>query len=193
VSNARSYGIAGAVAGLLAGLAFAGAHAFIITPIWSRMAMGLAFGVVAGAVAGWAYGELQPAGTGAGVRTGLAYGVMLWLSVVPVTLTNAWLRANGFAFAHRDATDAIALVFAIAGGVTLGVLRGRGWRSIVACAVAAVVVTLAMGGPVPVGRNVRTVEILFAVLLASLVGGMAVGVLEPRLRRCFADARPVSG
>ena len=191
--NARTYAGAGAAAGLLAGLAFAGAHALIITPIWSRMIMGLAFGVIAGAVAGWAYGELQPAGVPASMGTGLAYGIMLWLSIVPVTLTNAALRANGFAYQHRDVTDAIAIVVAIAGGVVLGALRGRGWRSTFACALAAVVVTMAMGGPVPVGRNVRTVEILFGVMLASLIGGLAVGVIEPRVRRRFAGARPASG
>lgn len=184
--------MAGAIAGLIAGLAFATAHAFIITPVWSRMIGGLVFGVIAGAVAGWAYGELQSANTAASVRTGLAYGVMLWFSVVPVTLTNAGLRATGFAYEHRDITDAIAVVFALAGGAMLGRLRGHGRRAVLASAVAALVVTMATGGPVPVGRNVRTVEILFALLAASLVGGLMVGILEPRLRALLAR-RPVSG
>jgi hypothetical protein len=188
-----SYAIAGGLAGVFAGIAFATAHAFIITPIWSRMAGGLVFGVIAGTVAGWAFGELQPVGAIASVRAGLRYGWMLWLSVVPVTLVDAGLRASGFAYAHRDATDAIAIVLALAGGATLGVLRGRSRRSVVACAMAAVVVTMAMGGPVPVGRNVRTVEILLAVLIASLVGGLMVGLIEPRLRHAPAVDRPVSG
>ncbi|HJQ19683.1 MAG TPA: hypothetical protein VJ867_04980 [Gemmatimonadaceae bacterium] len=189
----RSYAVAGALAGLCAGVAFATAHAFIITPIWSRMVGGLVFGVIAGAVAGWAFGELQPADTAASVRAGLRYGWMLWLSVVPVTLVDAGLRASGFAYAHRDATDAIAVALALAGGATLGALRGHSRRAVIACAIAAVVVTMAMGGPVPVGRNVRTVEILLAVLSASLVGGLMVGVIEPRLRAALAVDRPVSG
>ena len=193
MSNARSYTLAGAAAGLIAGLAFAGAHALIITPIWSRMIGGLLFGVIAGAAAAWAYGELQAEHTPASVASGLRFGVMLWLSVVPVTLVDAALRATGYAYAHRDITDAIAVVLAVAGGVTLGVLRGPRRRATVACAVASLVVTMAMGGPVPVGRNVRTVEILFAVLLASLVGGVAVGVIEPRLRALLTGRRPVSG
>jgi hypothetical protein len=193
VTNARTYAVAGAIAGLVAGLAFAGAHALIITPVWSRMFGGLVFGVIAGTVAGWAYGELQPEGMAATLRTGLTYGLMLWLSIVPVTLTNAWLRATGFAYEHRTATDVIAVAVAIAGGVVLGVLRGKRRRAVVASALAAVVVTMAMGGPVPVGRNVRTVEILFGVLLASLIGGAAVGIIEPRLRRTASDPRPASG
>ena len=178
--DVRATVIAGAIAGLAAGLVFAGAHALIITPIWNRMIGGLVFGVLAGAAAGWAYGELSR-DEEASVRSGLAFGVMLWLSVVPVTLTNAALRANGFAYAHRDITDAIAVTLAVAGGLTLGWLRARRRRAMIACAVAALVVTMAMGGPVPVARNVRTVEILFAVLLASLTGGAIVGVIAPRL------------
>ena len=144
---------------------------------------GLVFGVIAGAAAGWAYAELEPA---ASLRSGLVYGMLLWLSVVPVTLTNAALRSNGFAIEHRAMTDAIAIVLAVAGGVAVGWLRRRTWHATVACAVAAVVLTLAMGGPVPVGRSVRAVEILFAVLVAALIGGAIVGMLEPRLRRARA-------
>lgn len=154
---------------------------------------GLVFAIIAGAAAGWAYGELQPDDAPASVASGLRYGVMLWLSVVPVTLVDAALRASGFAYAHRDATDAVAVVFALAGGVGLAVLRGRRRRAVVACATAALVVTMAMGGPVPVGRNVRTVEILFAVLVAALIGGAGVGVIEPRVRAIFARPRPISG
>ena len=178
--SVRASVAAGAIAGLLAGLAFALAHAFIITPIWNRMAVGLVFGVIAGAVAGWALGELMPE---VNLRRGLTYGLLLWLSVVPVTLSNAALRANGFAYTHRTLTDAIAIVLALAGGITLGWIRGRRWRAVLSSGIAAVVVTMAMGGPVPVGRSVRAVEILFGVLLASLLGGAVVGLLAPRIGR----------
>lgn len=181
--TARSGVIAGAIAGLVAGLVFAGAHAFIITPIWNRMIGGLVFGVIAGAAAGWAYAELLPSAVSSSLRSGLAYGFMLWLSVVPVTLTNVALRANGFAHEHEALTDAIAVILAGAGGTALGWLRSRRWRAMLACAVAAVAVTMAMGGPVPIGNGVRPVEILFAVLVASLIGGAVVGLLQPRLRR----------
>lgn len=144
--------------------------------------MGLVFGVVAGATAGWAYAELRP-NAPASLKSGLAFGVLLWISVVPVTLTNAALRASGFAIEHRTLTDAIAVVLALAGGAALGWLRTRRMRAVLACSAAALVVTMAMGGPVPVGRNVRAVEILFAVLAASLIGGAVVGLLAPRFER----------
>lgn len=170
--------MAGALAGLTAGFAFALAHAFIITPIWSRMAGGLVFGMIAGASAGWGFAELMPT---VSVRSGLWYGCLLWLSVVPVTLVNAALRANGFAYTHRSLTDVIAVVLAVAGGITLGWLRRHSWRAMLSSGVAAVVVTMAMGGPVPVGRSVRAIEIPFGVLAASLIGGVSVGALAPAL------------
>jgi len=178
----RSGVMAGAVAGLAAGLTFAAAHAFIIEPIWSRMFGGLVFGIIAGAASGWAYAELQPANDNGSLRSGLTFGFMLWLSVVPVTLTNTALRASGFAHTNEALTDAIAVVLAVAGGVTLGWLRGPRKRAMLACAVAALAVTMAMGGPVPIRNGVRPVEILMAVLVASLIGGAVVGLLEPHMR-----------
>jgi len=181
--TARAAVLAGAVAGLTAGLTFATAHAFIITPIWDRMVGGLVFGMLAGAAAGWAYAELQPPASTGSLRSGLAFGVLLWLAVVPVTLANAPLRTSGFAHAHESLTDAIAVVLAVAGGAALGWLRAARLRAVVACGAAAVVVTMAMGGPVPVVNGVRPIEILFAVLAASLIGGAVVGALTPRIER----------
>ena len=73
-------------------------------------------------------------------------------------------------------------MLAVAGGVTLGWLRGPRKRAMLACAVAALAVTMAMGGPVPIRNGVRPVEILLAVLVASLIGGAIVGLLEPHMR-----------
>ena len=42
---------------------------------------------------------------------------------------------------------------------------------------------MAVGGPVPVVNGVRPVEILWAVLAASLIGGAVVGALTPRIER----------
>lgn len=181
--TARSGALAGAIAGLAAGLAFAGAHAFIITPVWNRMIGGLVFGVIAGAAAGWGYAELQSRDSHSGVRWGLTYGVLLWLSVVPVTLVNAALRATGYAQAHVAVADTISVVLALIGGATLGWIRTRRLRAAIACATAAIVVTMATGGPIPVGRSVRAAEVLFAVLFAALIGGVVVSLIAPRLER----------
>jgi len=154
----------------------------VIVPIWSRMVGGLVFGVIGGIAAGWAYAELTRNIADTRVKDGIVFGFLLFLSVAPVTLLNVVLRANGFAHAHVTITDIIAVVLAVGGGATLGWLRARHWRAALACAAAALLLTFAMGGPVPMGRSVRAVEIFFAVFAAALLGGLVLGLLEPRMR-----------
>jgi hypothetical protein len=183
MTRIRSSLLAGAIAGLGAGLLFAAAHAIVIVPIWSRMIGGLLFGIAAGTACGWAYAELKaPDASRSRLRDGATFGVLLWLAVVPVTLTNALLRHTGFAGAHKMSTDTVAVVLALAGGAALGWILSRRWRGALAAAAALLMITMAMGGPVPVGRSVRAVEILFAVLAAAVFGGIVLAYLEPMLR-----------
>ena len=144
--------------------------------------MGLVFGVVAGSIAGWGFAELTRESPRR-LALGVTYGFVLWLGAVPVTLADAWFRSIGFTQARRGWADTISFVLAIAGGAVLGVLRGASRRAIVAGAAAVLAITMAMGGPVPVGRSVRALEILFAVLAACVIGGVTVAYLEPRLRQ----------
>lgn len=180
----RSSLIAGALAGLAAGLLFAVLHAIIIVPIWNRMIGGLLFGVVAGTAAGWAYSELSGTAPSqrSSVRRGFDFGVLLFLAVVPVTLVDVAFRATGMVDRHRNVTDAVAVALALLGGATVAWIRTRRRRAIVAMGAAALCVTMAMGGPVPVGRSVRVVEIFLAVFAASILGGTVLGAAEPRLR-----------
>lgn len=190
----RSSLIAGALAGLAAGLLFALLHAIIIVPIWSRMIVGLLFGIGAGVAAGWAYAELSvtaPVGYSP-VRVGFGFGVLMFFAVVPVTLVDVALRSTGMVERHRDITDAIAVILAILGGATAGWVRTQRIRPTIAMATAALCLTMAMGGPVPVGRSVRVVEIFLAVFAASLLAGTILGALEPKLRR-FLDSRGAVG
>lgn len=183
--NLRSSLIAGAIAGLLAGLLFAALRALIIVPIWSRMIMGLAFGVGAGMAAGWAYAEFRPPDSN--VRRGVTFGFLLFLAVLPVTMTDAALRSVGVTQQHRDLADAISVVLAVLGGVVVGWVRTQRVRPAVAMGAAALCLTLAMGGAVPAARSVRAVEIYLAVLVASLFAGTVLGALEPRLQRLSAS------
>lgn len=185
----RSSLIAGALAGLAAGLLFALLHAIIIVPIWTRMTVGLLFGIGAGIAAGWAYAELSgtaPIGY-TPARVGFGFGVLMFLAVLPVSLIDMVLRATGMVERHRDVTDAIAVVLAILGGMTVGWVRTRRVRPTIAMAAATVFLTMAMGGPVPVGRSVRVVEIYVAVFAASLLAGTILGALEPKVRGFFSS------
>ncbi len=171
--------IAGALAGLAGGLLFATAHAFIIVPIWSRLASGLLSGVAAGVVAGWAYTELR---FDASITSGAQFGALLWFAVTPVTLVDAVLRALGFANRYEIVEVVVAVALALAGGAFLGQWRARRRRAIISGAAAALVLTMAMAGPVPIARNARALGIFLAVLPAALISGAVLGGLSRAFR-----------
>lgn len=172
--------IVGALAGVGAGLVFATAHAIIIVPIWDRMLMGLAWGAAAGAVAGWTYTELYPE---SGAVTGAKYGAVLWLAVAPVSAVDAALRAAGVLPRFELLGVAIAVLLALVMGAVLGRYRTGRRRGMIAGAAAALLLTMAMGGPVPAARNARAFLIFLAVLPASIVAGTVLGTAIAFARR----------
>lgn len=180
--------ITGAVAGVGAGLVFATAHAAIIVPIWDRMFGGLAGAAAVGAVAGWSFVELHPEASAANVRraatAGALFGAILWLVVSPVTAVDAVLRASGL---PRNAlADAVALVLGTSGGALFGWWRRRTVRAALAGAAATLLLTLAMGGPVPIANGPRALGIFLAVLPAAAAAGAilgtAIALTRPRAR-----------
>lgn len=184
--------IAGAVGGVAAGLVFAVLHAFIIVPIWDRMMGGLVFGTLAGAVAGWAFSELYPEQPDlkASMASGAKYGGLLWLAVTPVSGVDAILRAVGFLPRYELVGVFLAVIIAVAMGARWGWSRTRRKRGMVACAAATLALTMAMGGPVPVGRNLWSFGIFLAVLPASVVAGTMLGASVALTRRRAAAIAP---
>jgi hypothetical protein len=173
--------LAGLASGVAAALVFASAHALIIVPIWNRVAGGMALAAIAGAVCGQAFSVIHPGATDHGTRRaaslGARYGALLWLAVAPVSLADALLRAAGIARRYDPLADIVAVLLALAGGWTLGHLIGRTRRAAVWGALATLLLTCAMGGPVPIARNGRTLGIWLAVLPACVVAGSTLGVL----------------
>ena len=108
---------------------------------------------------------------------GARYGALLWLAVVPVSLADAVLRAAGIARRYDPLADIVAVLLALAGGWILGHRIGRTRRAAVWGALATLLLTCAMGGPVPIARNLRAFGIWLAVLPACVVAGSALGVL----------------
>jgi hypothetical protein len=157
---------------------FAVAHAIVIVPVWNRSAFGLLSGALAGAVAGWAYTEL---GFDARAASGARFGALLWLAVVPVTLADALLRMLGIAPRYEIVAVIVAVVLALGGGALLGWRRTRRWRAAVAGAAATMLLTMAMAGPVPVGRSVRALAIFLALLPTAIVGGVVLGGISRAL------------
>lgn len=173
--------LAGGLSGLAAGLVFATLHAIIIVPIWTRMGGGLAMAILAGMVVGLAFAELERGSSG-GAVAGMRFGALLWLSVAPVTLVDALVRPILLRrFEWLEVVVAIAM--AIAGGALLGHWRGGTRRAVLAGAAAAVMLTVAMAGPVPIGNGLRALKIFLAVFPACLAAGLVLGLTVRLLSR----------
>jgi hypothetical protein len=185
--------LAGALSGVAGALLFATLHAFIIVPIWDRMTSGLAWGALAGAGAGWAFAECYPEAirtrTNRGVGIGARFGAFLWLAVTPVTGADASLRAAGLASGDELFAVVVAVVLGVAGGAALGWLITRRFRGALAGAAAGLLLTIAMAGPVPVGRSTRAFNIFLAVFPAAVLGGIAVSLLAPSILMLITRGR----
>ncbi|MFN2563694.1 MAG: hypothetical protein ABR499_01615 [Gemmatimonadaceae bacterium] len=190
--------VAGALAGLCGALSFALAHAIVIVPIWSRSAFGLVSGALAGTVAGWTYTELgfEPSRVNREPRVsahagaGAQFGALLWLAVAPVTLADALLRSLGVVPRYELVAVGVAVVLAIGAGALLGWRRMRSRRAAIAGASATLLLTVAMAGPVPIGRSLRALTIFLAVFPAAVAAGAVLGALSWSLRRVRAFATP---
>lgn len=188
----------GALAGVGAGLVFATAHAFIIVPIWDRMATGLAFAAVAGAVGGWTFTELYPQESGtraaAAAAAGARYGALLWLAVSPVSAVDAALRRGGILPRYELVGVGVAVVLALATGALFGWYRTRRRRGVMAGAAATLLLTITMAGPVPIGNSPRAFSIFLSVLPASIIGGtiLAVCIWLARRRHDGAHAGEIT-
>lgn len=189
--------LAGALSGVAGGLLFAALHAMIIVPIWDRMTSGLIFGAIAGTGIGWAFAECHPEAirtmTKRSVGVGARFGALLWLAVTPVTAADALLRAVGLAPRYELLAVAVAVVLALAGGGTLGWLITHRFRGALAGAAAGLFLTVAMAGPVPVGRSTRALHIFLAVLPAAVLGGIALGLFSPSVFARITHGRASQG
>ena len=186
--------LGGLLSGVVGALLFATAHAVIIVPIWTRMWRGLAFGAVAGVAAGWMLVELYPAVMTARPRRaatlGAGLGALLWFLVAPVSLVDAVLRATGFAARHESAEVVVAITIALGTGAAFAWHRTRRWRATLAGALATLLLTVGMAGPVPIGQGRRAVGIFVAVLPVAVCAGMMLSLLVSRLGRIRGQSSP---
>lgn len=175
-------------------MVFASAHALLIVPIWDRMLGGVAFAAIAGAGGGWAfpriYGPLSPSVRSP--RAGAYFGALLWIAVAPVTLVDALLRAAGVAPRYELFAVGVAVVLAVAGGWLLGHRLGGTRRAALAGAVATLLLTVAMVGPVPIARSARSLGIWIAVLPACIVAGVVMARILGSVSKSAVDGSQIS-
>ena|GEM_PF-3364151 len=173
-SNLVAFLIAGAVTGLLGVALFGVIHAAIIAPIWTSLFGGIPFAVGAGLPIGWAFYELRGAArSNVGVIRSLTFGVLLWLTLIPMTLFGVIVRATGIHGQDDTWEVVVELVLTFGTGLAAGRLISGRWRAGLALGTASLALTLAQAGPIPVMNSGRAAS-LFAALGAVYLVCMIV-------------------
>lgn len=170
---------------------FGALHAWLIAPIWGRLAGGVPFAIGVALALLWCHVEVSgSAPLPVGWRGGAVLGAALWASLLPMTLLAEWIRATGLASGLGDGLGSIEavvelIVVAVTGG---GVARAvcRRWRPALAAAVCCAMVALAMAGPVAIGQGpvhrwlfVGFLPILTGAGVLAAVGGRGGGYRHP--------------
>jgi hypothetical protein len=176
--------MAGAAIGLLGVVLFGAAHAVIILPIWTRLLGGVPFAVVGGLAMGWALFELQATSRSPGiVFSGLAFGFLVWLTLLPMTAFTVLVRVAGLHKNEGYWEMTVELLLATGAGVLLGRLLRHDWPPAVAMGTASLAVALAQAGPIPVVNSARAAWLFAALGVIYLASGLALGRLAPAIQR----------
>ena len=106
---------AGALVGVVGVGVFGLVHAVIIVPIWSKLLGGIPFGVGAGLVMGWAFWELRSGGRWrATAGGGFAFGLLMWVTLIPMTAFGAVVRATGIHGTDSSVTEPRSMMWLFA-------------------------------------------------------------------------------
>jgi hypothetical protein len=161
---------AGAVVGLAGAVGFFVAHGLLISPIWSSLPGGAAVAAAGGMAISWAFTEFRMAGR---MRPkflwGAAFGLLVWASLLPITLLDSLLRLTGWRDSLESAEVPIMLAVAAASGGAIGGVMTRRWRGSLAFACATVAAALLMGGPVPVSNSLTATGLFLSFLLVFVL------------------------
>ena len=112
---------------------------------------------------GWAFSELRAAGRwGATTGAGLIFGLLMWVTLIPMTAFGAILRATGIHGTDNTWEIVVECLLAFGTGVLSGRLLGRQRRSALAVGGASLGLALAMGGPIPITNSVRAARLFAA-------------------------------
>jgi len=85
--------------------AFGLAHALIIVPIWTRLLGGVPFAVGAGLALAWAFDELARHRGSQSIASGVQFGAVMFLTLIPATALEAAMRWFGPADSRLGRSD----------------------------------------------------------------------------------------
>ena len=170
----------GCTIGLGALAIFATLHAIVIKPIWGQLAGGIPFVIAIGIAVTWAYHEFAKAAPNRVCSTGgLRFGALMWLSAWPATALANWMRVRTGA-SLPDWMDWVAAALALTGGAIAMWSVTRSRRAAVAGAIAAMVLLAAGGGPLPVVRGGRVLELWLGLFILETLSGALLAQLYKR-------------
>lgn len=177
-----SFLIAGGLVGLLGVVLFGLLHSIVIVPIWEMLFRGVPFALVAGIVMGWALHILcacrraEP-----GVRVGLAFGLLLWATLLPMTLFALAIRAAGLRAPDSDWEVVVESLLAFGAGALAGrAIAGR-WRAALPVGIASLALTFTQAGPVPLMNGARAAWLFAGLSLIYPLCGLVLAVLASRM------------
>lgn len=177
---ARRIILIGCILGFVSLGLFAGLHALVVKPVWTQLAQGLPFVIAIGVSVSWAYHEFaKPVRRRTSAAGGLRFGALIWLAALPATALANIVRVQTSA-SPSVLVYAAALTLAGAGGALALWLVTRSRRAALAGAVAATVLLAMAGGPLPVLRGGRVVELWVSLLVLEAVGGVVLAWLYRR-------------
>lgn len=179
VTAGRIIGI-GCALGIVSLALFATLHALVIRPIWGQLAMGIPFVIAIGVAVSWAYHEFARAAPDRVCAAGgLRFGALMWLSAFPATaLANVERARTGASLPAWF--DYVSFILALAGGALALWLVTRSRRAAGTGAIAAAVLLTAAGGPLPVVRGGRVVDLWIGLFVLETVGGTLLAQMYRR-------------
>lgn len=174
----------GCILGLAALALFAGLHAIVVKPVWTELAMGIPWVVAIGVSVAWAYHEFVHAMPSRICSTGgLRFGALMWLSAWPATALASWMRVRTGG-SLPDWVGYAAAALALGGGALAMWAATEGSnrrRAAIAGAVAAMVLLAVGGGPLPVIRGGRVLELWLGLFILETLSGALLAQLYRRM------------
>jgi hypothetical protein len=183
---------------LVAVTAFGLAHAIIIVPIWTRLLGGVPFAGAAGVALAWAFDALTRHRGSQSVVSGVQFGAVMYVTLLPATALEAVMRWAGLRTLDWTEVIPAVMVAMLSGGAAGWLLTRRGRpdrlrdepraHAVLAFSVAALTLMFASAGPLPVAQSVRGAWLSLAVAPICLVAGAALGVLHAVLMPALRSA-----
>jgi hypothetical protein len=174
--------IPGIAVSIFAVLAFGAVHAWLIMPIWTRLAGGLPVALLAGLALSWAFDRVARVRGWHSPLHGLVFGVYMFATLMPATAVDAALRLNGMRLG--DTTPGLiagGALFALS-GLDAGWVLSRERSTALVCAFAALTLMTVAGGPLPIVRSPRAAVLSLGVGGIVAFAGLAIAAIRSTVR-----------